>query len=151
MKRRPFFHKAALAVVLTSLLACGTGEPQEDGEAAAELVLPEVTVASPSPNPLKIEITAPGSFVAYEEATISTEASGAVAEIRVKEGTRVSHGAVLVLLEKTKAEIAVKQADAALAQAKANFERAKSELDRKKILLADRTIPQGAPSSGFWW
>ncbi len=143
MKRRPYFYEVAQAVVFTSLLACGAGEPLEDGEAAAELVLPEVSVASPSQNPLNIEITAPGSFVAYEEATISTEASGAVAEIHVKEGTRVSHGAVLVLLEKTKAELAVRQADAALAQAKANFERAKSELDRKKILLADRTIPQG--------
>ncbi len=105
--------------------------------------LPTVNVALPSADPLEIEITAPGSFIAFEEATISTETAGTVAEFRVKEGNRVRRGAVLVVLDKTKAELAVKQAEAALAQAQANFERAKSEIARKEILLEDRTISQG--------
>jgi membrane fusion protein (multidrug efflux system) len=143
MKRKPLFQKTVLAITLSSGMACQSSEPQANGDAAAEPSLPEVSVAVPSEQPLNIFITAPGSFIAFEEATISTETPGTVAEIRVKEGTRVARGAVLLLLEKTKAELAVQQADAALAQAKANFERAKSELDRKEILLADRTIPQG--------
>lgn len=143
MKRKPLFHQTALAMMLVSIVACQSREPQANGEAAGEPSLPEVSVATPSDQPLDIAITAPGSFIAFEEATISTETSGTVSEMRVKEGTRVTRGEVLLLLEKTKSELAVLQADAALAQAKANFDRAKSELDRKEILLADRTIPQG--------
>jgi membrane fusion protein (multidrug efflux system) len=105
--------------------------------------LPVVAVVTPSDETIEVEITAPGSFVAFEEATLSAETPAIVAEVRVREGTRVSRGSVLVLMEKTKAELAVKQAEAGLAQAQANFERAKSELARKEILLSDRTISQG--------
>jgi membrane fusion protein (multidrug efflux system) len=134
--------KTVMLMLLTSVMACSHENLQSEA-APAEPPLPEVKVVSPSDDALAIEITAPGSFIAYEEATISTETVGTVAAFRVKEGSRVSRGAVLVLLDKTKAELTVKQAEAALAQAQANFERAKSELGRKEILLADRTIPQG--------
>jgi RND family efflux transporter MFP subunit len=132
----------ATPALLAGLTACSNENPQSEA-VSAEPRLPEVVAASPSEGPLAVEITAPGSFVAYEEATVSTEAVGTVEAFRVKEGTRVRRGQVLVLLEKTKAELSVKQAEAALAQARANFERAKSELGRKEILLSDRTISQG--------
>jgi membrane fusion protein (multidrug efflux system) len=135
-------HTTVMLMLLTSVLACSNENPQSEA-VPAEPPLPEVAVVSPTHDALAIEITAPGSFIAFEEATISTETAGTVAEFRVKEGSRVDKGAVLMLLDKTKAELAVKQAEAALAQARANFERAKSELERKELLLADRTIPQG--------
>ncbi len=58
-------------------------------------------------------------------------------------GTGCGRGDLLLLLDPTKAKLAVKQAEAALAQAQANFEKAKSELERKQLLLSDRTISQG--------
>jgi membrane fusion protein (multidrug efflux system) len=137
-----WYHTTVLFMLLTGLVACSQQDPQADAP-PAEPPLPEVEVVSPSDDALAIEIAAPGSFIAFEEATISSETAGTVAEFRVKEGSRVGKGTVLVLLDKTKAELAVKQAEAALAQARANFERAKSELERKEILLADRTISQG--------
>jgi membrane fusion protein (multidrug efflux system) len=124
-------------------MACSGPAPQAEENGHREPDLPTVNVTLPSTDPLEIAITAPGSFIAFEEATISSETPGTVAEFRVKEGTRVRRGAVLVVMDKTKAELAVKQAEAALAQAQANFERAKSEIARKEILLEDRTISQG--------
>lgn len=151
MKRRSFLHAAATATLLIGLAACspGASESQAEAETAPEskaskpASLPVVAVATPSDEAIEVEITAPGSFVAFEEATLSAETPAVVAEVRVREGTRVKRGSVLVLMEKTKAGLAVKQAEAGLAQAQANFERAKSELARKEILLTDRTISQG--------
>ncbi len=142
---------AVTAALLLGLAACspGVSEPQPEADRAAESEssnpagLPEVSVVTPSVEPIEVEITAPGSFVAYEEATLSAETPAIVAEVRVREGTRVRRGSVLVLMEKIKAELGVKQAEAGLAQAQANFEKAKSELARKDILLSDRTISQG--------
>lgn len=143
MKGRPFLTNILPAALWAGLAACSGPDRQAEPDSAANPSLPQVQVVTPSREPLGVEIAAPGSFVAYEEATISTETGGTVAEIRVKEGSRVGRGDVLVLLDKTKAELAVRQAEAALAQAKANFEKAESELSRKEILLADRTISQG--------
>jgi membrane fusion protein (multidrug efflux system) len=131
-----------MILLLSSFMACSREDLQPEAT-SAEPPLPEVTAVAPTEDPLAIEITAPGSFIAYEDATISIETPGTVAVIRVKEGSRVRQGEVLVLLDKTKMELAVRQAEAALAQAQANFERAKSELARKQILLSDRTISQG--------
>jgi membrane fusion protein (multidrug efflux system) len=137
-----WYHTTVMFMLLSGFVACSRQNPQADAP-PSEPPLREVDVAKPSDDALAIEITAPGSFIAFEEATISSESAGTVAEFRVKEGSRVGKGDVLVLLDKTKAELAVQQAEAALGQARANFDRAKSELERKEILLADRTIPQG--------
>lgn len=151
MKRRTFACATALLPLLVGLAACNrNASPRPvEGDAASEsrasdpATIPEVSVVRPSDDPIEVEITAPGSFVAFEEATLSAETPAIVAELRVKEGTRVRRGTVLMVMEKTKAELAVKQAEAGLAQAQANFEKAKSELARKEILLSDRTISQG--------
>jgi membrane fusion protein (multidrug efflux system) len=143
MTRRHSLKIHFVLVLLASFTACSGPARQVEENGHREPDLPTVKVTLPSTDPLDIAITAPGSFVAFEEATISTETPGTVAEFRVKEGTRVRRGAVLVVLDKTKAELTVKQAEAALAQAQANFERAKSEIARKEILLEDRTISQG--------
>jgi len=142
MKPRHALHPALGALLLASSLSCSQKEAPS-GSGTAEPSVPIVEVAMPSDETLAIEITAPGSFVAYEEATISTETLGTVAELRVREGDRVRQGAILLLLDPTKAKLAVKQSEAALAQAEANFEKARSELERKLLLLSDRTISQG--------
>lgn len=143
MTRRHLLQIPFMLVLLASFTACSGQAPRAEENGSREPDIPTVHVALPSADPLEIAITAPGSFVAFEEATISTETAGTVAKFHVKDGTRVKRGAVLVLMDQTKAELSVKQADAALAQARANFERAKSEIARKEILLEDRTISQG--------
>jgi membrane fusion protein (multidrug efflux system) len=142
MTSRRTLHTTLSVLLLAGSLSC-SGRPAPSESKSAEPSVPVVQVATPADETLAIAITAPGSFVAYEEATISTETPGTVAEIRVREGDRVQQGATLLVLDPTKARLAVKQAEAALAQAQANFEKARSELERKQLLLSDRTISQG--------
>jgi membrane fusion protein (multidrug efflux system) len=110
--------------------------------AAAPPPVPEVTVARPSHDAVRTDAEAPGTFLPYDETTISAEGAGPIVEIRVDEGARVTKGQVLVVQDTTKATLAVKQAEAMLAQARANFARAKADLERKQMLLDDKTIPQ---------
>jgi membrane fusion protein (multidrug efflux system) len=133
---------ALAAALAAGGMACSSPEP-ESGAGSLEPAVPVVETTTPSTDVLALEIRAPGSFLAKEEATVSAEAAGTVAKLRALEGDKVSKGQVLVQLKTTKAELAVKQAEAGLAQARANFERAKSELARKQQLLEDRTIAQG--------
>ena len=110
--------------------------------AAAPSRVPEVTVARPTEEAVRTEAEAPGTFVPYEETTISAEGTGPIRDLKVDEGTRVAKGQVLVLQDTVKMELAVKQAEAMLAQAKANFARARADLERKQMLLDGKTIPQ---------
>jgi len=137
---RPTCSFRVTIALLVFGVACSEKAPRP--ATSAEPEVPAVKTALPRAEALSLEIAAPGSFVAYEEATISTEAAGTVAEIRAREGDRVARGGVLVQLLPTKAKLAVQQAEAALAQASANLDKARSELSRKQLLLDDRTIAQ---------
>lgn len=145
---------AAIAgLALLALVACRRGEPPAAAEtrtdatadaspADARARVLEVTVAHPTREAVRTEAEAPGTFVPFDETTLSAEGAGPVRLIRVDEGARVARGDVLIQQDTTKAELAVRQAEAALAQARANFARANADLDRKEQLLKDRTIPQ---------
>ena len=145
---RPTTAIATTAMLaLLGAAACGpTGEPAEAQAtarpAAAPPRVPEVRVARPAREAVRTETEAPGTFVPYEETTISAEGAGPIVDIKVDEGTRVTRGQVLILQDTVKAELAVKQAEAMLAQARANFARASADLERKQMLLDDKTIPQ---------
>jgi membrane fusion protein (multidrug efflux system) len=118
------------------------GEAAVPRPAAAPPRIAEVTVARPTRETVRTDVEAPGTFLPFEETTISAEGAGPVRVINVDEGSRVTRGDVLIQQDTVKAELAVKQADAALAQARANFARAKADLERKAQLLKDKTIPQ---------
>jgi len=139
---KPALHSTLGIVLLSGAMACSSKGPKA-GSQSIEPSVPIVETTMPSDQVLALEVRAPGSFIANEDATISTEAAGTVAELRAREGDLVRRGEVLVQLQPTKARLAVRQAEAGLAQARANFEKARSELSRKQLLLDDRTIAQG--------
>jgi membrane fusion protein (multidrug efflux system) len=119
-----------------------TADATEARPAAAAPRIPEVTVARPARDAVRTETEVPGTFMPYEETTISAEAAGPVRVINVDDGSRVAKGDVLLQQDTIKAGLAIKQAEAALAQARANFARTKADLERKQQLLEDKTIPQ---------
>jgi len=145
---RPTTTLATTAMLaFIAVAACGpTAEPAAQADtgrpAAAPPRVPEVTVVRPAREAVRTEAEAPGTFVPYEETTISAEGAGPIVDIKVDEGSRVTKGQVLILQDTVKAGLAVKQAEAMLAQAKANFARASADLERKQMLLDDKTIPQ---------
>jgi len=137
----------AITIVLLSAACAGGGAAPGPGAearpAAAAARIAEVTVARPTRDSVRTDAEAPGTFMPFEETTISAEGAGPVRVINVEEGSRVAKGDVLIQQDPVKAELTVKQAEAALAQARANFARTKADLDRKQQLLQDKTIPQG--------
>jgi membrane fusion protein (multidrug efflux system) len=145
MEIRPSLATAAV-LALAALVACGrAGEPATpaaEARAAAAAPVPEVTVARPTHDAVRTEAEAPGTFMPYDETTLSAEGVGPIERITVEEGVRVKTGQVLVVQDTTKATLAVRQAEAMLAQARANFARARADLERKQLLLNDKTIPQ---------
>jgi membrane fusion protein (multidrug efflux system) len=154
---KPFESSCLRGTAITIALlaaACGGGSspapagsaPAEGSEArpaTAPARIAEVTVARPTRDAVRTDMEAPGTFMPFDETTISAEGAGPVRVINVDEGSRVAKGDVLIQQDTVKAELTVKQAEAALAQARANFARTKADLERKQQLLADKTIPQG--------
>lgn len=145
MSRMRMAGAVATALLAVGVAACGRSgsEAAPAGATAAPpaaAALPQVVVAAPAAASLEATYEAPGSFVPYEEAGIAAEGAGSVTSVRIEEGSRVAQGQVVVAIDQTKAELAVKQAEAMLAQAKANYERSRSDLERKQTLLKDKTI-----------
>ncbi len=139
----------AATIIVTACSGDGSAPPagatSSEGAArpaAAPPRIAEVTVGHPTRDAVRSDLEAPGSFVPFDETTISAEGAGPVRVINADEGSRVAKGDVLIQQDTVKAELAVKQAEAALAQARANFARAKADLERKAQLLKDKTIPQ---------
>lgn len=140
----------AAGFVLLATIACRGGLPAAEPEAdtartrSAEMPqrVTEVTLARPTRDAVRTYTEVPGTFMPYDETTISAEATGPIDDIRVEEGTRVTKGQILVVQDATKAALAVRQAEAMLAQARANLARASADLERKQLLLNDKTIPQ---------
>ena len=93
----------ALSVILTG---CGGGTPTATPEAEEELV-PIVSIT--------------GKIVPAAWAALSAQAGGQVLEVLVEPGDAVAAGDVLVRLDPTDAQLAVRQAEAALAAAQAQL------------------------------
>lgn len=139
----------AAAALASSGFACRGEEqpaaaaPRADTRAdTGPAAVAEVTVGHPTRQVVRTDVEVPGTFVPFDETTVSAEGAGPVVAIRVDEGDRVARGQVLVVQDTTKAALAVEQAEALLAQARANYARAKADLDRKRQLFEERTIPQ---------
>ncbi len=96
-------------------------------------ILINVHVTAAQTKTVRPYIETTGSLKADEDVMISSEVDGIVKSIKVEEGTAVSKGSLLVeinetdyLLDKQRAEAALKQAEATLANVKSEFQRKES-------------------------
>jgi membrane fusion protein (multidrug efflux system) len=103
------------------------GQPQMPPSTVTSATVQEVSWAP--------ELSATGTVVAVQGATLATELPGTVAQINVENGARVDKGAVLVKLD-TSAE------EAQLQSAQADLELAKSAIDRAHDLSGRKVISQ---------
>ncbi|SHI24594.1 efflux RND transporter periplasmic adaptor subunit [Pollutimonas bauzanensis] len=134
-KPRPFAAAVAIAMSFTAAAALAmyafSGSADEETAAVAK---PALTVAATTPQPamLPIRISANGNIMAWQEASIGTEANGLrLASVEVNVGDVVRRGQVLatfasdtVTAELARSRAAVAEAEAALAGAKDNAQRA---------------------------
>jgi HlyD family secretion protein len=94
-----------------------------------------VTVISPQRASLDQAISANGSLVAWQEATVGAEANGLkITEVRVNVGDWVQRGDVLASLQSDTLRAELAQAEAALAEATASAQEAKAQAERARSL-----------------
>jgi len=115
IRHMPIDAGVVLTLTLALLLAgCG-------GSTGGARPTPTI-VATPAPE----TVSAEGTVLPSQRATLAFKTSGRITEISVKEGDPVKSGAALVRLDDATLRAQVAQADAALRVAQINFERAQS-------------------------
>lgn len=85
-----------------------------------------VTVTPVSKQPIKLDFSANGNFSANQDLQLLSEISGRITQLRVKEGSRVSKGQVLAVIDSEVASLGVKRAEDAYQKIKTDYERYQS-------------------------
>jgi RND family efflux transporter MFP subunit len=134
MPSKPLLIVAAMifsALVMSIVLARASVDGSEQGAIANPALT--VTAIRPQLSSLPLRISATGDVVAWEEASIGTEANGLrLTEVKVNVGDEVKRGQVLatfaaetVMAELSEAKAVAEEAAATLSEAQASAERAR--------------------------
>src|SRR3546814_1021620 len=115
----------ALAGAILLLSACGNGEEAGPGGAAGQMPPPQVgvVVAKQTTVPLTQEMV--GRLAPYRSADVRARVPGVLQKRVYDEGSDVSEGDVLFLIDPAPLRAALGQAQASLAQARASYANAK--------------------------
>ena len=93
----------------------------------------EVELAKVVKKEIQPSILASGNFVFRQQVQLSSEVTGKVAEVLIKEGDKVEQGQVLLRLDPTIIRAEVTQQKASLRNAEVSIERAQLNVDRAQI------------------
>jgi RND family efflux transporter MFP subunit len=104
-----------------------------------------VTVAAEK-STLIVSITGSGQTYASNQIDIKPKVSGDIVYVGVKNGQEVKAGALLVQLDATDAQKAVRDAEANLESAKLSLEKLRKPADRLSILQAENSLAQAKES-----
>lgn len=103
-------------------------------------ILINVRVTAAQIKKVRPYIETTGTMRADEEVTVSSEVDGIVKSVKVEEGSAVSKGTLLVEINQTDYLLDKQRAEAALKQAEASLANAKSEFQRKEALFKEALI-----------
>lgn len=149
MKRKSAYIMIAVVVMAIIVFQVFSKQRQKDIDVqAVDKALP-VTIAAIVQHEFREEMSAVGTLKARETSPLSPKVAGTVSRVLVDIGDRVKSGQVVIRLDRSNLDLAVKQAQAALAaaeaailQANAQFERAGKDYNRATELLKEKVIPQ---------
>jgi membrane fusion protein (multidrug efflux system) len=108
--------RAACAVLLLAVSACGRSTPPGTAGASAGERVVEIAAARAAYAPLTRVLRVTGSLTADEEAEVAAETGGRVVSTPVERGTQVAEGAPLLTLAPLEAEASAREAEANVAQ-----------------------------------
>ena len=144
-------RETAAALTLVATLACGAGPGEELASSdAAEVTAGsavEVETAVARRGTVLPRLQAPGSILARRTSEIGAEVTGRIDRILVDVGDRVETGDLLLEIERSTFEAAVRQAEAALELARAERRQTESDLERarelrQKAVLSEQGLEQ---------
>ncbi|MFN3496425.1 MAG: efflux RND transporter periplasmic adaptor subunit, partial [Hydrogenophaga sp.] len=142
--QRPVAWAAALlagAVLLGTAATAQTGAQPAAARAAASIEVPVVTLGSRA---VGTGLELDGSLQAVRQSTLSAQASGRIAELRVKAGDAVKAGQVLAVVDDRATQAGMAQAQAGFAQADAQMANARAHFERTRDLRAQGFVAQAA-------
>ncbi|MDO8904969.1 efflux RND transporter periplasmic adaptor subunit [Hydrogenophaga sp.] len=132
----------SLALLSGALLWMGTtAHASEPAQATASVQVPVVTLGSQA---VGSALSLDGSLQAVRQSTLSAQASGRIAELRVKAGDRVKAGQVLAVVDDRATQAGVAQAQAGFAQADAQLANARAHYERTRELREKGFMAQAA-------
>jgi RND family efflux transporter MFP subunit len=151
MKRKGAYILIAIAAALIAFFIFQVARKHWQKDVDVHMVdkaLP-VAIASVVQHEFTDEISAVGTLKAKEIILLSPKVAGTVTDILVDIGDRVKAGEVVIRLDRTNFDLAVKKsqavladAEAAILQSKAKFEQAEKEYRRATELLKEKVVPQ---------
>ena len=124
--------KITLLITLSCLLLFLGCEKKEVKKIAEKII--NVQVQPVKKKSLRPFINSIGTLTPYEEVTVSAEVDGVLKDVMVDNGTIISKGMPLALIDDTDYSLEVERTNAALKQAEANLSNIKLEYQRKEEL-----------------
>ena len=107
----------------------------------------QTTIRTNSPQGVPLEQTeiprvyvSPGSIVSSQEFMVTSNISGFIQEIAVREGDRIEAGDLLVRIDPSKVKRAIAQAEAMVAAARAELEDANDDVRKYRVLVESESI-----------
>jgi membrane fusion protein, multidrug efflux system len=130
-------HASAVAAVLVVLAGCGDPAPAPATTATAASKLTTQTVGEQA---TPAELMLDGVVEAVQQATLSAQTAGRVAEIRVDINDRVQPGQLLLRLRSSEQVAGLGQAQAALQAARAQDAQARAQHDRIRDMYERKVV-----------
>ena len=129
-----------LIVLMLSLLFLASCKKKEVKAPAEKAV--NVRVLTAEKKSLRPFLETTGTLNPYHEVIVSAEVDGILKDIKVDEGSAVSKGTLLAVIDDIDYDLEAKKADAALKQAEANLANTKLEYQRKDTLFKEQLVTQ---------
>jgi membrane fusion protein (multidrug efflux system) len=133
------FMNRGIWLILLPLIAlspaCKKAEMNKQGERVVN-----IRVQPAEKRALKPFVETIGSLTPYEEVMVSAELEGVLRKVTVDEGSPVSKGMALALIDDTDYRLEVRRAEAVLKQAEATRENTKLEMGRKLALFKEELV-----------
>ena len=137
--RYSFISVTAFSVAALALTGCTRNEAAESHAAPPA---PQVTVAAALSRKVTDSNEFTGRFEPVERVEVRPRVSGYISSVNFKEGTEVSKGEVLFVIDPRPYQAERDKAAAGLAQARSQLALAKSERERATKLLAQHALSQ---------
>lgn len=115
------------------------GCKKKEVKAPVEKVI-NVKIQPAEEKPLRPFVEAIGTLNPYEEVIVSAEVDGILKDVRVDEGTLVSKGMVLAIIDDTDYDLEAKQAEAFFRQVEASLSNTRMEYKRKETLYKEELV-----------
>lgn len=128
---------ASLALLLAATAACSPGRENPAPPAAEPVAAELLTVA---PEEIRETYTTTGTLVADDRVEIASRLMGYIRDIKVREGSPVKEGQLLLTIDPTEIEAQRAEAEARVSQARARSVEAQADYERYKTLFAQKLV-----------